>query len=303
MRSVSTVAARATSRGPVRPVYGSSVTIASPANTVSRSGRCRAQWPSVWPGVGTTTERPGTAVSGAIAGSGPLRRSGRPERAGAQQGAHDRQRLGLRGEVAECGRVRGRSAMDAWSAGRRSRARTPAPSTRLRARSANPTWSKWACVRTTARTASRRAPSAVRSDSHELGTPQSTIVIPSSASIRYQFVNASSIRCTPGGDIANHHRRGLPRERLEHPVPLHWKVTPLTRPAVPRSGSGSARACRSPRSRSSRCSGPPMSKTKPSRQPASCRSRSTPIATALLSKLGIDPKQFLGDLGGGLPNI
>jgi hypothetical protein len=25
--------------------------------------------------------------------------------------------------------------------------------------------------------------------------------------------------------------------------------------------------------------------------------------SALLSKLGIDPKQFLGDLGGGLPNI
>ncbi len=38
----------------------------------SRSGRCRAQWPCVWPGLGTTTGRPGTGtvspgVSSAVA--------------------------------------------------------------------------------------------------------------------------------------------------------------------------------------------------------------------------------------------
>ena len=35
--------ARATSRGPVRAVYGSSVTSASPASTAWRSARCSAQ--------------------------------------------------------------------------------------------------------------------------------------------------------------------------------------------------------------------------------------------------------------------
>jgi DNA mismatch endonuclease, patch repair protein len=60
LRSTSAVAARATSRGPRRAVYGSSMTTASPAISASRSGKCSAQWPSVWPGLKTTRGAPGT---------------------------------------------------------------------------------------------------------------------------------------------------------------------------------------------------------------------------------------------------
>ncbi|HEX5927066.1 MAG TPA: hypothetical protein VFY45_24800 [Baekduia sp.] len=36
------------------------VTSASPARTASRPGKYNAQWPSVWPGVGTILGAPGT---------------------------------------------------------------------------------------------------------------------------------------------------------------------------------------------------------------------------------------------------
>src|SRR3954451_294659 len=64
-----------------------------------------------------------------------------------------------------------------------------------------PTWSKWAWVRTSASTSSGERPrsaSADWSDPHEVGTPASTIVRRPASSRRYQFVLASSIRCTPG---------------------------------------------------------------------------------------------------------
>jgi hypothetical protein len=50
LRSLSTVAARATIRGPRRPEYGSMATMASPEMTTSRSARWSARYPSVWPG-------------------------------------------------------------------------------------------------------------------------------------------------------------------------------------------------------------------------------------------------------------
>lgn len=59
-RGLSAVAAPDTICGPLPPVYGSRVTSASPESTASRSGRCRAQCPHVWPGVNTTRGRPGT---------------------------------------------------------------------------------------------------------------------------------------------------------------------------------------------------------------------------------------------------
>src|SRR3954447_14484159 len=74
------------------------------------------------------------------------------------------------------------------------------PSAR-RARSAKPTWSKWACVSTTASTSSERRPSwesASWNERHEVGTPASTIVSRPPSSTRYQFVFASSMRWTPG---------------------------------------------------------------------------------------------------------
>ena len=79
------------------------MTIASPAKTVSRSGRCRAQCPSVWPGVGTTTGFPGTGRVLAVAVADDLADRRRPERAVAQERGHDRQRLDLRREVRRAG--------------------------------------------------------------------------------------------------------------------------------------------------------------------------------------------------------
>ena len=60
-RSLSAFAARATICGPCSPVYGFSVTTASPAISALRSGKWSDTCPSVWPGVKSTRGDPGTA--------------------------------------------------------------------------------------------------------------------------------------------------------------------------------------------------------------------------------------------------
>ena len=71
----SAVAAPETRRGPVRPVYGSSVTSASPAITTPRSGRCSDTCPCVCPGVRTGRGGPGTSSSSSPANAAHLARA------------------------------------------------------------------------------------------------------------------------------------------------------------------------------------------------------------------------------------
>jgi hypothetical protein len=100
LRSESAVAAPVTICGPRLAMYGLNVTTASPAISVSRSGKYSEQCPRVWPGVKRTRGDPGTGrVPFPVAFYMPHRR--RQERARADQAPYHRQGLGIPDDVTE----------------------------------------------------------------------------------------------------------------------------------------------------------------------------------------------------------
>src|SRR4051794_35332456 len=87
-------------------------------------------------------------------------------------------------------------------------------------------WSKCACVRTTAVGRRPHARVSSCSDRHDPGCPVSTIVSSSPSSIAYQFVYASSTRCTPSATPKCSMGRRFPqRGRRNRPASRgSWRV-------------------------------------------------------------------------------